>query len=124
VWVSVRPMLQRSACSLRVFSIADLHDPEETVHLISTLRLPSFEKLARLEFHSRYTSSVISFSTATPQENIKHTISTSRSSITTIVSNTQNNCGWKGKNADIVCAAKLAFSYEDEEALAHQEHAY
>jgi len=124
LWPPVRSMLQSSACSLRVLSIAHLYDRRYAEQLISTLRLPSFENLARLEFHSGYTSSVIDFSTVTPQENIKHTISTSRSSIKTTVSNAQNNCGWKGKNVDIVCAVKLAFSYEEEEALADQEHVH
>ena len=123
VWLLVRPMLHRSACSLRVFSITDLYVPEDKERLISTLRLPNFETLTRFELHLRYTSSVTDFSTVTSesQENIKHIISTSRARVAKIVSNTKKNCGWKGKNFDLVCAAKIALVYEEEEAPAQQE---
>jgi hypothetical protein len=126
VWLLVRPMLHRSACSLRVLSITDLYAAEDKERLILTLRLPSFEKLTRFELHLRYTSSVIDFSTVTSesQENIKHTISTSRGGVAKIVSNTKNNRGWKGKNFDLACAARIALVCEEEEALAHQENVH
>ena len=124
VWLLVRPMLHRSACSLRVFSITDLHVGEDKERLMSTLRLPSFENLTRFELHLRYTSSVIDFSSVTSQENIKHTISTSSARVAKIVSNAQSNTGWKGKNVDLVCAVKFALIHEEEEALARQENVH
>jgi hypothetical protein len=124
VWLLVRPMLHRSACSLRVFSIADLYVGEDKERLMSTLRLPSFEKLTRFELHLRYTSSVIDLSTVTSQDNTKHTISTSSARVAKIVSSARRKTGWKGKNVDLVCAAKFALIHEEEAALACQENVH